>query len=137
MVTVIALLTNVNKNYLKWILFMKLGSYWSCERKLPKDKHILITLDYCVNNVVNKFSDGERNQPPLDTSRILNVPKRFRRRLGHLLNLLCTLNLHSVSSGAGVFLVNFELNITLGLLMCFCLLELLLHKLNKNQILSK
>ena len=34
---------------------------------------------------------------PLDTGRKLNVHKTFRRRPGHLLNVLCTFNLRPVS----------------------------------------
>ena len=36
---------------------------------------------------------------PVDTGRNLNVYKAFRRRLGHLLNVLCTFNLRPVSTG--------------------------------------
>ena len=35
----------------------------------------------------------------LDTGRKLNVHKTFRRRLGHLLNVLCTFSLRPVSTG--------------------------------------
>ena len=35
----------------------------------------------------------------LDTGRKLNVYKTFRRRLGHLLNVLCTFSLRPVSTG--------------------------------------
>ena len=36
---------------------------------------------------------------PVDTGRKLNVHKTFRRRPGRLLNVLCTFNLRSVSTG--------------------------------------
>ena len=36
---------------------------------------------------------------PIDTGRKLNVHKTFRRRPGRLLNVLCTFNLRSVSTG--------------------------------------
>ena len=36
---------------------------------------------------------------PVDTGRKLNVHKTFRRRPGRLLNVLCTLNLRTVSTG--------------------------------------
>ena len=36
---------------------------------------------------------------PIDTERKLNVHKTFRRRPGHLLNVLCTFNLRPVSTG--------------------------------------
>ena len=36
---------------------------------------------------------------PVDTGRKLNVHKTFRRRLGRLLNVLCTFNLRPVSTG--------------------------------------
>ena len=39
------------------------------------------------------------NINPVDTGRKLKVNKTFRRRPGHLLNVLCTFNLHPVSTG--------------------------------------
>ena len=46
---------------------------------------------------------GQRISPltnaPADTGRKLNAHKTFRRRPGRFLNLLCTLNLRSVSTG--------------------------------------
>ena len=36
---------------------------------------------------------------PVDTGRKLNVHKTFRRRLGRLLNVLCTFNLRPVPAG--------------------------------------
>ena len=36
---------------------------------------------------------------PVDTGRKLNVHKTFRRRPGHLLNVLCTFNLRPVFTG--------------------------------------
>ena len=36
---------------------------------------------------------------PVDTGRKLNVHKTFRRRLGRLLNVLCTFSLRPVSAG--------------------------------------
>ena len=36
---------------------------------------------------------------PVDTGRKLNVHKKIRRRLGRLLNILCTFNLRPVSTG--------------------------------------
>ena len=39
------------------------------------------------------------NRYPVDTGRKLNVHKTFRRRPGHLLNVLCTCNLRPVSTG--------------------------------------
>ena len=39
---------------------------------------------------------------PVDIGSILNVPKTFRRRLGRLLNVLCTFNLRPVSVGEEV-----------------------------------
>ena len=36
---------------------------------------------------------------PVDAGRKLNVHKTFRRRHGHLLNVLCTFNLRPVSAG--------------------------------------
>ena len=36
---------------------------------------------------------------PVDTGRKLNVHKTFRRRPGRILNVLCTFNLHPVSTG--------------------------------------
>ena len=41
---------------------------------------------------------------PEDTGRKLNVHKTFRRRLGRLLKVLCTLNLRPVSTGQCKFL---------------------------------
>ena len=38
---------------------------------------------------------------PVDTGRKLNVQKVFRKRPGHLLNVLCTFNLRPVSTGLG------------------------------------
>ena len=43
---------------------------------------------------------------PVDTGRKLNVHKTFRRRPGHLLNVLCTFNLHPVSTGKGLYNIN-------------------------------
>ena len=40
---------------------------------------------------------------PVDTGRKLNVHKTFRRRPGCLLNVLCTFNLRSVSTGKLMF----------------------------------
>ena len=40
---------------------------------------------------------------PVDTERKLNVHKTFRRRLGRLLNVLCTFNLRPVSTGKDLF----------------------------------
>ena len=37
--------------------------------------------------------------PPVDKGRKLNVYKTFRIRLGRLLNVLCTFNLRTVSTG--------------------------------------
>ena len=39
----------------------------------------------------------EKNMVPLDTGRKLNIHKRFRRRSGCLLSVLCTFNLRPVS----------------------------------------
>ena len=39
---------------------------------------------------------------PLDTGREINVHKKFRRRAGRLLNVLCAFNLHPVSTGEKV-----------------------------------
>ena len=39
---------------------------------------------------------------PVDTGRELNAHKTFRRRPGRLLNVLCTFNLSSVSTGYAV-----------------------------------
>ena len=36
---------------------------------------------------------------PVDTGRILNIHKTFRRRPGRFLNVLCTFNLRPVSTG--------------------------------------
>ena len=44
---------------------------------------------------------------PVDTGRELNVHKAFRRRPGSLLNVLCTFNLHPVSTG---YQINIALN---------------------------
>ena len=44
---------------------------------------------------------------PVDTGRELNVHKAFRRRPGSLLNVLCTFNLHTVSTG---YQINIALN---------------------------
>ena len=41
---------------------------------------------------------------PVDTGRKLNVHKTFRRRPGSLLNVLCTFNLHPVSTGCVLLL---------------------------------
>ena len=38
---------------------------------------------------------------PVDTGRKLNVHKTFKRRLGRLLNVLCTFYLRPVSTGSG------------------------------------
>ena len=38
-------------------------------------------------------------QFPVDTGHKLNVHKTFRRPPGHLLNVLCTINLRPVSAG--------------------------------------
>ena len=40
----------------------------------------------------------------VDTGRKLKVQKTFRRRLGRLLNVLCTFNLRPVSTGLDTFL---------------------------------
>ena len=40
---------------------------------------------------------------PVDTGRKLNVHKTFRRRPGRLLNVLCTFNLHPVSTGYVIY----------------------------------
>ena len=40
---------------------------------------------------------------PVNTERKLNVHKTFRRRPGRLLNVLCTFNLHPVSTGYLLF----------------------------------
>ena len=42
---------------------------------------------------------------PVDTGHNLNVHKTFRRHPGRLLNVLCTFNLHPVSTGLRAFLV--------------------------------
>ena len=50
---------------------------------------------------LNEFLQWEIKQKlpfPTDTGRKLNVHKTFRRRPGRLLNVLCTLNLHPVST---------------------------------------
>ena len=39
------------------------------------------------------------NNVPVDTGRKFNVHKTFRRRLGRLLNILCTFNESPVSTG--------------------------------------
>ena len=36
---------------------------------------------------------------PIDTGRKINLHKTFRRRPGHLLNVLCTFSLRPVSAG--------------------------------------
>ena len=41
---------------------------------------------------------------PVDTGRKLNVHKMFKRHLGRLLNVLCTFDLHPVSTGKFHFL---------------------------------
>ena len=50
--------------------------------------------------------------PPVDTGRKLNVHKTFRGRPGHLLNVLCTLNLRPGSTGSPIALL-FNLYITI------------------------
>ena len=47
---------------------------------------------------------------PVDTGRKLNVQKTFRRRPGRLLNVLCTFNLHPVSTGNGGFVATCFVN---------------------------
>ena len=49
-------------------------------------------------SVVSKTVFGDY---PVDTGRKLNVHNTFRRRPGHLLNVLCTFNLSPVSTGEG------------------------------------
>ena len=44
---------------------------------------------------------------PVDTGRKLNVHKTFRRRLGRLLNVLCTFNLRPVSTGKDLFQLHY------------------------------
>ena len=46
---------------------------------------------------------------PVDTGRKLNVHKTFRRRPGHILNVLCTFNLLLVSTGIYICFKIFEL----------------------------
>ena len=48
-----------------------------------------------------KATDNDDCNNPVDTGRKLNVHKTFRRRPGHLLNVLCTFNLRPVSTGKG------------------------------------
>ena len=46
--------------------------------------------------------NNERKQDiSVEKGRKLNVHKTFRRRPGRLLNVLCTFNLHPVSTGIG------------------------------------
>ena len=47
---------------------------------------------------------------PVDTGRKLNVHKKFRRRPGRLLNVLCTFNLRPVSTG--ILCIKFKENCT-------------------------
>ena len=54
--------------------------------------HTFIAITAFAVNIV-------RDVFPLDTRHKLNVHKTFNRRLGRLLNVLCTLNLHPVSRG--------------------------------------
>ena len=42
---------------------------------------------------------SERDMFPVDTGRKLNVHKKFRKRPGCFLNVLCTFNLRPVSTG--------------------------------------
>ena len=42
---------------------------------------------------------SDRSSHPVDTGRKLNVHKTLRRRPGRLLNVLCTFNLRSMSTG--------------------------------------
>ena len=55
------------------------------------------------NLVINKLEIKchllSKNTSPVDTGRKLNVHKTFRRRTGRLLNVLCTFNLRSMSTG--------------------------------------
>ena len=48
------------------------------------------------------------NMNPVDTGRKLNVHKTFRRRPGRLLNLLCTFNVHPVSTGKTTRIANMQ-----------------------------
>ena len=52
-------------------------------------------ISFSVRSMTNKFD----NLDPIDTRRKLNVHKKFRRRPGRLLNVLCTFNLRPVSRG--------------------------------------
>ena len=60
---------------------------------------ILIAILFYSNYETFKLRDSIQSFYPLDTGRKLNVHKTFRRRLGRLLNVLCTFNLRTVSTG--------------------------------------
>ena len=74
---------------------------------------------------------------PVDTGRKLNVHKTFRRRPWRLLNVLCTFNLRSVSTGMGEGSVKnnftlFELlSITFSMLIFFLFLTIWRQKLHE------
>ena len=53
----------------------------------------------CKSNTVKPANNKEDRPIPVYTGRKSNVHITFRRRPGHLLNVLCTFNLRSVSTG--------------------------------------
>ena len=55
---------------------------------------------------------------PVDTGRILNVHKTFRRRPGHLLNVLCTFGLRPVSTG--ILMIKYDISVIIWVII-FCL----------------
>ena len=55
------------------------------------------------SNNFPECNDTKKINDPVDTDRKLNVHKTFRRRPGHLLNVLCTFSLRPVSAGYYIF----------------------------------
>ena len=64
----------------------------------------IVTIDLCYYHVTYAFQSKSTlyscpNVNPKETGCKLNIHKTFRRRPGHLLNVLCTFNLCPVSTG--------------------------------------
>ena len=59
---------------------------------------LVLLCPICLSGCVISNQSTSKNHP-VDTGRKLNVHKTFRRRPGHLLNVLCTLNLRPVPTG--------------------------------------
>ena len=83
----------------------------SNSRGTDEVKGLLISIDFCnrITELLFLFSiisPWHYNVFPVDKGRKLNVHKRFRRRPGRLLNVLCTFNLRPVCTGLFEFRAN-------------------------------